>query len=642
MKSPSLRQTILNKFIRYSFFLKIKKLLIKFKLFDYFYQINLIGMLSILLAREKLSSIIDFMFTVLAHGLDYVKSQHLSINYYQKWIKNNEHYQSKHSKKTINNFKYTPVYSIIMAIVNNNTAWLNEAIDSINRQLYPDWELCVYVHASSLPAIRDCLAKWGAAPNPQIKIMTGREELSWARAYSCALQQARGEFIAFMSEADTISPDALYEVTKLLNLYPEAEFIYSDEDKIQEDSIRFDPFFKPDWSPDLCLSMMYTGNLAIYRRSTVERLGGLREDYGPAFTYDLVLRLMEKIDPAQIYHIPRILYHARSSPAAWNQLPAGEAMHEMAKLALNDYRLRNDLPGSVTDGQVPGSYRFQRFSPDSLQVSIIIPFRDKVDLLEKCIVNILTKTDYKNYEIILINNRSKEKDTLAFLEKIADHPAIRIYSYDHDFNFSAINNFAVAQSAADYLVFLNNDTEVIAPEWLTAMMEHMTRKEVGAVGAKLIYYDGTIQHAGVIMGITQICGHAFRRFPADHPGYFGQLQVVRNCSAVTGACMLVRKEIFQAVGGFDADHLPVGYNDIDLCLKMLHAGYLIVWTPYALLYHREYSSRGDDRDVQDKTREHYQRVIDELAFIEHKWACYIEHDPYYNPNLTRLFENYGF
>ena len=642
MKNHSLRQTILNKFIRYSLFLKIKQLLLKFKLFDYYYQINLIGMLSILLAREKLSSIIDFIFTVLAHGLEHVKSQHLTINYYHKWIKNKEQYKSIHIHKAINNFEYKPVYSIIMAIVNNNTVWLNQAIDSINRQIYPDWELCLYVHDSRFAEIHDCLAKWRATKSSKIKIIAGREELSPARAYNCALKQASGEFIAFMSDADTISPDAFYEVTKLLNFHPEAEFIYSDEDKIQEDSIRFNPFFKPDWSPDLCLSMMYTGNLAIYRRTTIERLGGLREVYGAAFAYDLVLRLIEKIDPAQIYHLPQILYHARSSPAAWNQLPAGETMHEMGKLALNDYRLRNDLPGSVTDGMFPGSYRFQRFYPDNLKVSIIIPFRDKVDLLEKCIVSILTKTDYKNYEVILVNNQSKERDTLSFLEKMSDHPAIQICSYDHDFNFSAINNFAVTRTDSDYMVFLNNDTEVISPEWLTAMMEHMTRKEVGAVGAKLIYYDRTIQHAGVIMGITQICGHAFRRFPADHPGYFGQLQVVRNCSAVTGACMLVKKKIFQAMGGFDEDNLPVGYNDIDLCLKILNAGYLIVWTPYALLYHREYSSRGDDRDLQGRSRKNYQRIIDELEFIEKKWGHYIDNDPYYHPNLTRLFENYGF
>ena len=321
MKRHSLGQTIVNKFIRYSLFLKIKQILLKFNLFDYYYQINVLGMLSILLAREKLSSIIDFMFTVLAHGLDHVKSQHLTINYYHKWIKNKEQYKLINIKKSINQFKYKPVYSIIMTIVNHNTVWINQAIDSINRQFYPHWELCLYVHNSRLAEIHACLAKCRASKSPQIKIMAGREELSPARAYNCALKEAGGEFIAFMSDADTISPDALYEVTKLLNLHPDAEFIYSDEDKIQEDSIRFDPFFKPDWSPDLCLSMMYTGNLAIYRRTTVERLGGLREVYGAAFWYDLVLRLIEKIDPAQIYHVPRILYHTRSSPAAWNRLP---------------------------------------------------------------------------------------------------------------------------------------------------------------------------------------------------------------------------------------------------------------------------------------------------------------------------------
>ena len=642
MKTYSSGQTFLNKFIRYSFFLRIKQCLVKVKMFDYFYQINLIGMVSILLATERLSTIIDFIFNVLVHGLDYVKSQHLTINYYHKWIKSKERCKLTDINKAIHSFTYKPVYSILMAGFNSNGIWLDQAIESINRQFYPYWELYLYVNDASRAEIHDCLAKWRAAGDPRISIISGREELSPALAYNRALTEARGDFIAFLAAADTLAPDALYQVTELLNANPEAEFIYSDEDKIQEDCIRFDPFFKPDWSPDLCRSMMYTGNLALYRRPTVARLGGLRDAAGAAFAYDLVLRLMETIDPAHIFHLPRILYHARSSPAAWNQLPAVAGMADAGKAVLEDYRRRHKLKGSVTAGRWPGSYRLQSSCPDHPKVAIIIPFRDKVDLLETCMVSILTKTDYPNYEVMLVNNRSTEPATSAFLDKMADNPAIRILSYDQAFNFAAINNFAVSQTEANYILFLNNDTEVISPEWLTAMMERLTRKEVGAVGAKLIYYDGTIQHAGVIMGITRICGHAFRRFPADHPGYFGQLQVVRNCSAVTGACMLVKKDIFQAVGGFDQHNLPIAYNDVDLCLKMLAAGYLIVWTPYALLYHREYSSRGDDRDLPGRSRENYQRVIAELEFFEKKWRGYIDHDPFYNPNLTRLFENYGF
>ncbi len=635
-------KTLLNKFIRYSFFLRIKQLLIKFRLFDYYYQINFLGMVSILLARENLSTIIDFIFNMVVHGLDYIKSQHLNIRYYQKWIKNNERYDLGYINKAIDNLKLKPVYSLMMSSPNGNALWLDQAIDSVRRQCYPYWELYLPANESAPPDIQACLAKWRATGDPRINILASREELSAAQTYNRALAEARGDFVAFLGAGDTLAPDALYVAAELLNAHPDAEFIYSDEDKIQEDCIRFDPFFKPDWSPDLCRSMAYTGNLALYRRRTVARLGGLREAAGASFAYDLVLRLTEAIDPAPILHLPRILYHARSTPAALNQLPGVSAVGERGQAVLEDYWRRHDIGGEVVPGRWPGTYRLKRSGLEPPRVVIIIPFRDKADLLETCVASILARTDYPNYEILLVNNRSTEPATAAFLEKTADNPAIRCLSYDQVFNFAAINNFAVSHSGADHILFLNSDTEVISPEWLTAMMEHMTRKEVGAVGAKLIYYDGTVQHAGVVMGITQICGHAFRGFPADHPGYFGQLQIVRNCSAVTGACMLVKKAVFQAVGGFDHQNLPVGYNDVDLCLKMLAAGYLIVWTPYALLYHREYASRGDDRDLQDRSRQEYQRVIGELEFFEKKWRRYIDHDPYYNPNLTRLFENYGF
>jgi GT2 family glycosyltransferase len=635
-------QTIVKKLIRYSFLVKIRKLLVHFRILDYFYQINLIGMLTILLTREKLTSVINLFTDVYLYGIDYVKSRHLTIDYYQKLIKSKENYDLITINRNIDYFAFKPIISMILISSNDNSNWLNQAIESIRQQFYPYWELCLYDNASGHGGAHDCLKKVRAAGDHRIKIIPGCAEQSTQLVHNCLLKQAGGEFIALMGEADILSPDALYEVARLLNYYPEAEFIYSDEDKIGEDGTRFDPYFKVDWSPDLFLSMMYTGNLAVYRLTTVERLGGFRTSFGAASAYDLILRLIEKTDPAQIFHLSRILYHARSSEGALNRLPQIPAMHEVGKIALNDYRQRNAIPGAITDGMFPGCFRFQRFWPDNPKVSIIIPFRDNVQLLERCVTSIITKTDYQNYEVLMINNQSKDKDTFAYLDQISDNPVIRIISYDHPFNFSAINNFAAGETQADYILFLNNDTEVIAPGWLGAMMEHMTRKEVGVVGAKLIYYDHTIQHAGVIMGITNICGHAFRRFPADHPGYFGQLQTVRNCSAVTGACMLVKKAIFQSVGGFDQQNLPISYNDVDLCLKILEKGYLVVWTPYALLYHREYASRGDDRDLQGSSREKYQRVIAELGFIEKKWGCYIENDPYYNHNLTRLFENYGF
>ncbi len=635
-------QTMVKKLIRYSLFVKIRKQLVNFRIFNYFYQINLIGMLSILLTREKLSAVLDFFTQVYLHGVEYVKSQHHTMDYYKKWIKRNNNRNVNAINKTINKFSFKPIISLILVASDSNGTRLNEAIDSIIKQIYPYWQLCVYTNASNSGGTHDCSEKWRLAADPRIKINTAGAGPATALIHNAALQMASGEFFALMGEADVIPPEALFEVAQLLNAHPKAEFIYSDEDKIRDDGTRFDPFFKPDWSPDLFWSTMYTGSLAVFRRATVERLGGFRDGFGAASVYDLILRLMGEVSPAQIFHLPRILYHTRSCQEDLNRLPQVVAMSEGGKIALDSYRRRNNIPGTITDGLYPGSFRLQRFWPDSPKVSIVIPFRDQVQLLERCVTSIITKTDYRNYKIMLVNNQSREPETAAYLEAISNHSAIRLLSYEHPFNFSAINNFAVGESEADYIVFLNNDTEVIAPAWLSAMMEPMTREEVGVVGAKLLYYDHTIQHAGVIMGITNICGHAFRRFPVDHPGYFGLLQVVRNCSAVTGACMLVKKALFQAVGGFDQKNLPIAFNDVDLCLKMLEQGYLIVWTPYALLYHREYASRGDDRDLAARSREKYQRIIAELDFFEKKWGRYIDQDPYYNPNLTRLFENYGF
>jgi O-antigen biosynthesis protein len=618
-------------------------MLVSFNIFKSIDQINIIGMLAILLTRNKFSDVVDFFKNICLHGIDYIKTQHLTIDYYQKLIKNENNYDIESIIKVINRFFFKPTISLILVISDDKKSqFYQETLKSIIDQFYPYWELCLYNNGLDSHETSDCLKRWGVPHDRRIKIIQAGVGLSAASVCNAALQEASGEFVVFLGEADVLSPDALYEVVRLLNAHPEAEFLYSDEDKIRADGIRLDPFFKPDWSPDLFCSLMYTGNLAVYRRATVQRLGGVRDGFGAASAYDLVLRLTEKVPPAQIFHLPRILYHTRSSEADLNRPPQGVAILDGGKTILEDYRRRNGIPGTVTDGLLQGSFRFQRSWPDNPKVSIIIPFRDKVQLTAKCVTSLISKTDYQAYEVVLVDNQSQEPQTMAYLEEIAGHPAIRLLNYDHPFNFSAINNYAVEKSDADYIVFLNNDTEVIAHTWLSAMMEHMIREEVAAVGAKLLYYDNTIQHAGVVMGITNTCGHAFRHFPADHPGYFSQLQVVRNCSAVTAACMLVKKAIFQEVGGFDQKNLPVSFNDVDLCLKILDKGYLIVWTPYAVLYHEEHSSRGDDRKLLGSSRDHYKRITAELDFIEKEWGRYINHDPYYNPNLTRLFENYGY
>jgi GT2 family glycosyltransferase len=307
---------------------------------------------------------------------------------------------------------------------------------------------------------------------------------------------------------------------------------------------------------------------------------------------------------------------------------------------LRDYLKRNKIEGEVTEGLSPGRFRVRREIIGNPRVSIIIPFRDQVKILKRCVGSILRKTDYKNYEIVLANNQSQEKETLEYLEILKNDPACRVMNYDKPFNFSAINNYAVNWCGNEYVLFLNNDTEVIEPGWLSAMLEHIQREEVGAVGAKLLYPSGRIQHAGVVLGLG-IAGHAFKHLPGENEGYMSQANIIRNCSAVTAACLLTKKSIFNEVGGFDERNFTVAYNDVDLCLRIREKGFLVIYTPYAKLYHHESLSRGDDEEVRKKNIKKYERVVAERKKMFKKWKKWILNDPYYNPNLTRIREDFS-
>jgi GT2 family glycosyltransferase len=372
--------------------------------------------------------------------------------------------------------------------------------------------------------------------------------------------------------------------------------------------------------------------------SVGDSIGWFRKGTEGAQDYDLFLRVVESIPEQNIFHIPKVLYH-------WRKIPGSTAVayseksyaYKSSIKALTDYIKRNKLTAVVEPGLMLGTFRVKRKITGNPLVSIIIPFKDKVELLKKCVLSVLYSTDYKNVELILVSNNSVELVTFEFLREISkNHSNVTWHEDNRPFNFAQLNNSAVSKANGEHVLFLNNDTEVINPEWLSSMVEHIQRSEVGAVGAKLLFSNGLVQHAGVIMGLGGVAGHYQRLMDANSHGYVGRLDLVQNLSACTGACLLVKRNLFLEVDGFDEENLKVAFNDIDLCLKFRSKGFLVVYTPYALLYHYESISRGPDN-----TTENYPRFLGECEYMKKRWPEVIARDPYYNPNLTLEREDCG-
>jgi len=622
-----------------SIYEKIKKRIYKIWGIRYFYLKGLFKKAFFVLKKERLGKFLVYFYKYALYGREYFKYK-TTDDSYNSWIHQNENWDIKKIRKEIEEFSYMPKISIITPVYNVDPEWLEKCIESVTRQFYENWELCLYDDASTKKETLECLKKWENT-NARIKISYGRENQHISGASNEAINLATGEFIALLDNDDELSSNALYEVVKLLNHHQEADFIYSDEDKIDVDGKRDEPFFKPDYSPDLLLSMNYITHLCVFRSSIINEIGGFRKGYEGSQDYDLILRFIEQTDAKNIFHISKILYHWRKIP----QSTAGGAnsksyAYDVAKKTLADYLKRNSIEGEVLHTDFFGLYRIKRRINTEKKVSIIIPFKDQASILKKCIKSISNKTNYNNYEIILVNNQSLEGATLNYLKSLKNSSFIKIINYDKPFNFSAINNYAVKMAQGDYILFLNNDIEVISQEWLSAMVEQIQRDEVGIVGAKLLYPDNTIQHAGVIMGLG-IASHAFKHLPAGRYGYFGLMNVIRNYSAVTAACFLTKKNLFNRVRGFDEVNLKVAFNDVDFCLKVRESGHLITYTPYAELYHHESLSRGDDNELERTNPEKFKRVLAEREFMRKKWSKFIENDPYYNPNLTRGREDFS-
>ncbi len=527
----------------------------------------------------------------------------------------------KKIREEISGFEYKPLISILVPVYNVPEVWLRKAIKSVQAQLYPKWELCLVDDASTEPHIRTVMQEF-AHQDSRVRVHFRPHNGGIVKASNACLKMARGAYVGLLDNDDELAPEALYEVVKALQ-GARYDLIYSDEDKLEMDGSRTEPFFKPDFDQDLLFSNNYVCHFSVLRRKIMEEVGGFREGTDGSQDYDLVLRFTDK--KRQVRHIPKILYHWRKIPGSTAaEVNAKPYAYEAAKKALRDALVRRNIKGEVTDGLWTGSYRLRREIQGEPLISIIIPFRDQVEVLKKCLESVFAKTTWQNYEILLVNNSSELLQTREYMREIEHCPRVRLLHYNAPFNYSAINNFASLKAAGEYLVLLNNDTEVIEPDWLQSMLEHAQRPEVGAVGVKLIYPDETIQHAGVVIGIGGAANHAFAHTHRDQHGYFGQLKVVRSYSAVTGACMMVRKTVFDELDGLDEENLAVSFNDVDFCLRLREKGYLVIYTPFAMLYHHESLSRG------------YNVSFNEEYFLRRRHQGIFEKgDPCYNPNLSR-------
>ncbi len=535
-----------------------------------------------------------------------------------------------------------PLVSILLPVYNPPEPWLVKAIESVRAQLYPHWELCIADDASHEPHVRRVLEEF-AQRDARIRVTFRGENGHISASSNSALDLATGEFAALLDHDDELAPRALADVVLALSRQPGLEFIYSDEDKIDELGRRHDPYFKPDWNPDLLLGQNYTCHLSVFRTARVRAVGGFRAGYEGSQDWDLTLRVTAGLTPAQVHHLPRVLYHWRAIPGSTALVIDQKSDYPFiaAKKALADHLARLQVGGELLP--VKGHHwRIRHPLPSPApKVSIIIPTRNSADLLRLCVGSILAKTTYPDFEILVVNNRSDDPATLAYLEELRQL-GHRVVEFDAPFNYSALNNLAVRAAGGSVLAFLNNDLEVITGEWLDEMVSQALRPGIGAVGAMLYYPDDTVQHAGVVLGLTGpagrdgVAGHAFKDAKRGSEGQRNRLRLAQNYSAVTAACLVIRRATFEQVGGFNEPDLPVAFNDIDLCLRVQAAGFRNLWTPFAELYHHESASRG-----AEDTPEKLERFAREAAYMRRVWGALLDRDPAYNPNLSLKVEDFS-
>jgi len=561
-------------------------------------------------------------------------------NDYSEWVRRYDLLTDQDRKKIktqIRRLHNPPLISVVMPVYNPPLNMLEDAIRSVQGQLYPNWELCIADDTSTDEEVHKLLQRYMDSDS-RIKVVFREKNGHISAASNSALDLVNGEYVALLDNDDLLREHALFWVADAIVTNPDAGLIYSDEDKIDQAGLRYDPYFKPDWNPDLFLSHNMICHLGAYRTELVKKLGGFREGYEGAQDYDLALRCSEQLTPAQIVHVPRVLYHWRSHPGSTAQAGSEKNYALLAgERALNDHFARTQVSAQAKLLDF-GMYRAQYAIPKSAPlVSLIIPTRNGLSLIKQCIESLFAKTTYKNFEVLIVDNNSDDPETLDYFASLADNEKIRVLRDERPFNYSALNNAAVQQARGEYLGLINNDIEVISPEWLDEMIGLAIQFGVGAVGARLWYPNDTLQHGGCITGVGGVAGHSHKHLPRGQFGYFARAQLIQTVSVVTAACLVIKKSIYEEVRGLDETNLKVAFNDVDFCLRVREAGYRNVWTPYAELYHHESATRGYEDTPEKKLR-----FKDEVLYMQKRWGHLLKDDPAYNPNLTLEHEDFSY
>lgn len=551
--------------------------------------------------------------------------------WYEAYVPDEETLERQRKRK----FSHAPLISVVVPAFKTPRLFLCEMIDSLLAQTYSNWELCI---ANGSPEDEEMakVLKSYAARDKRIRFQKLKQNLGIAENTNAAFSMAEGEFISLLDHDDLLAPNALYEIALALEKEPEADVVYTDEDKVTTDlSEHFQPHLKPDFNLDLLRSNNYICHFFVVRRSIMEKVGGFRREFDGAQDYDFIFRCVEQA--RKVAHVPEILYHWRTHKASTADNPASKMYaFDAGKRAIEAHLKRVGTAGTVSHTADLGFYRVQYPVKGRPLVSVIIPNKDEKESLKACLDSIRKNAAYDNYEIIIVENNSVSEEIFHYYKELSKDTKIRLLRWKKAFNYSAINNFGAAHAKGEYLLFLNNDVTVITPEWMSEMLGVCQRPEIGAVGAKLIYPDNTIQHAGCVVGMGGIAGHMFVDMPANRTGYLHKASLLQDMSAVTAACMMMKREVFEKVGGF-TEELAVAFNDVDLCLKVNEAGYLVVYDPYAQLYHMESKTRGAEDD-KGKVR----RFQTEIEYMRCHWLDILKNgDPYYNKNLSLTKWNYS-
>lgn len=551
--------------------------------------------------------------------------------WYQAYVPDQETLEAQKKHK----FDYRPLISIAVPAYQTPVEFLKQMIESLISQTYPEWELCIANASPDNEEMQRVLADY-SAKDSRVRFCNLKENLGIAENTNRAFSMAKGEFMGLLDHDDLLAPNALYEIVQALQDHPQADALYTDEDKVTTElDEHFQPHLKPDFNLDLLRSNNYICHFFVVRRSIVEKAGGFRKEFDGAQDYDFIFRCTE--NAREVLHVPEILYHWRTHKASTADNPASKIYaFEAGKRAIEANLERTGTKGVVSHTQDLGFYRVKYPVQGKPLVSVIIPNKDEKETLQTCMEMLNSNTSYQNFEIIIIENNSTTDEIFRYYKELSKDPRIHLLRWGKEFNYSAINNFGVAHAKGEYLLFLNNDIKSINPDWMEELLGVCQRPEVGGVGAKLIYPDNTIQHAGCVVGMGGIAGHMFVDMPADRTGYLHKASLLQDMSAVTAACLMMKKEVFEEAGGF-TEELAVAFNDVDLCLKVRKNNHLIVYDPYAKLYHMESKTRGAE-DSKEKVR----RFQTEIEYMRCHWLDILKNgDPYYNKNLSLTKWNYS-